>query len=366
MKKNIAFIIYSLNSGGAERVVSTLSNGLSNVYNVTIITIINTKPFYQLNDSVNVISCESNANNKNNFITSLTTNYNIYKNIKNICKNQSIDILIGFMTTTNILTILAAKRLKKPVIVSERIYPVFGKLSKFWRIMRRITYPKTDVLVVQTKPILEYFNSYIKTERLKILANPISSKLIEAKNNIHIPKENIILNVGRLTNQKGQDIVIKAFSQINPSNWQLHLVGEGPKRKEYTNLINQLGMKDKILLTGRNNEISRYYLRSKIFVFPSRFEGFPNALTEAMYMGLPSISTDCPTGPSELIKDGMNGFLTPLNDINLFSEKIKELIDNTEMRDQMGRNAAKSVIHLEENKVVKEWQKLISVTLNNS
>ncbi|CAN0605851.1 unnamed protein product, partial [Ectocarpus sp. 12 AP-2014] len=148
---------------------------------------------------------------------------------------------------------------------------------------------------------------------------------------------------------KGQDIVIKAFSQINPSNWQLHLVGEGPKRKEYTNLINQLGMKDKILLTGRNNEISRYYLRSKIFVFPSRFEGFPNALTEAMYMGLPSISTDCPTGPSELIKDGMNGFLTPLNDINLFSEKIKELIDNTEMRDQMGRNAAKSVIHLEEN-----------------
>ncbi len=365
MKENIAFVIYSLNSGGAERVVSTLSNGLSNKFNVTIITLIDTVPFYKLNDNINVISCGKAVNTKNNFISSLQANFQLYSSIKEICKNQSIDIIIGFMTTTNILSILAARNLKIPVIISERIYPAFGKLSKFWRVMRRVTYPKANILVVQTKPILEYFNAFMKIEKLKILANPISSTLQEAKDNIQIPKENIILNVGRLTNQKGQEIAIRAFSSVNPQDWQLHLVGEGPKRKEYEELISKLKMTDKIKLIGRDNNISNYYLKSKVFIFPSRFEGFPNALTEAMYMGLTCISTNCPTGPSELIEDGVNGFLTPLDDVTLFAEKIKELISNPELSERMGIKAAVSVSHLEENKVVEQWQQLINESLKN-
>jgi len=366
MKENIAFVIYSLNSGGAERVVSTLSNGLSNKFNVTIITLIDTDPFYELNENVNVISCGKTATTQGNFIGSLQANFKLYIGIKEICINQSIDIIIGFMTTTNILSILVAKKLKIPVIVSERIYPAFGKLNKFWRVMRRLTYPKADTLVVQTKPILDYFNAFMKIEQLKILANPISYALQEAKNNLQIPKENIILNVGRLTQQKGQEIVIKAFANLNPANWQLHLVGDGPKKEVYSTLIKKLGMEEKIVLAGRNNQISSYYLRAKIFVFPSRFEGFPNALTEAMYMGLPCISTDCPTGPSELIENGINGFLTSIDDTSMFAKKMEKLIYNTELIERMGINAAKSVLHLEETKVVKKWQKLIIETLQNS
>ena len=231
--------------------------------------------------------------------------------------------------------------------------------------MRRVTYPKANILVVQTKPILKYFNAFMKIEKLKILANPISSTLQEAKDNIQIPKENIILNVGRLTNQKGQEIAIRAFSSVNPQDWQLHLVGEGPKRKEYSSLIRKLGMEDKILIIGRDNQISSYFLRSKIFVFPSRFEGFPNALTEAMYMGLPCISTNCPTGPSELIEDGVNGFLTPVDNIEILAETINKLVCNTRLRQVIGLKAAESVSHLEENKVVKQWQQLINESLKN-
>ncbi|WP_396634856.1 glycosyltransferase family 4 protein [Maribacter sp. R86514] len=367
MKKNIAFLIYSLNSGGAERVVSTLANGLCNNFNVTIITLTKDKPFYQLKSNINLISCHENRVKSNNkLINSLQANFHIYKNIKKVCRNHSIDIIIGFMTESNVLAILTAKSIKIPVIVSERNYPPLANLSKFWKVMRKITYGKSNILVVQTKPILNFFKNYMKEEKIKILANPISKNHIEAKNNLSIEKENIILNVGSLNYQKGQDIAIKAFAKINPPNWQLHLVGEGPKRKEYTSMISELGMEDKIILTGRKNQISNYLLKAKIFIFPSRFEGFPNALTEAMYLGLPCISTDCPTGPTELIMNGVNGFLTPVDNIDILAETINELISNTRLRKEIGLKAAESVSHLEEHKVTKKWEKLIKQTLQNS
>ncbi|MEP2279025.1 glycosyltransferase family 4 protein [Maribacter sp.] len=367
MKKNIAFLIYSLNSGGAERVVSTLSNGLCNNFNITIITIINDKPFYKLKENIKVIACKDHKFRlKNKLLNSLKTNCYLYKDIKKICKNESIDIIIGFMTESNVLAIFTAKALKIPVIVSERNYPPLASISNFWKVMRRITYPKTNILVVQTKPIFDFFKNTMKEEKIKILANPISKNHSEAKKNLRIHKENIILNVGSLNRQKGQDIAIRAFAQVNAPNWQLHLLGEGPKRKEYTSLIKELEMEDKIILNGRNNYISNYLLKSKIFIFPSRFEGFPNALTEAMYMGLPCISTDCPTGPQELIKDGVNGFLTPVDNIEILAKTIDKLIRNKDLRQIMGQKAAKSVTHLEEDKVTKHWEKLINTTLQNS
>ncbi len=359
MKKNIAFVIYSLNSGGAERVVSTLANGLADKHNITIITLINDKPFYFINDRVNIVACKSSSKKSISFLASLKTNYQLYLSIKKISISHSINLLIGFMTTTNILTILVAKSLNIPVIISERIYPSFAKLSNFWRVMRRLTYPKANMLVVQTEPIMQYFKSFLPTEKLQILANPISSKHSEVRNNLQVQKENIILNVGRLTYQKGQDLAIKAFAQINPANWKLHLVGDGPKKNEYSNLISELGMNDKIELVGPNNQISQYYLKAQIFIFPSRYEGFPNALTEAMYMGLPSISSDCPTGPSELIKNGNNGFLIPVDNIEHLVSKLNLLMNDVTLRQKMGQKAADSVKHLEESKVVEKWSKLI-------
>ena len=366
MKKNVAFLIYSLKSGGAERVVSTLSNGLCIDYNITVITIIDTKPFYELNKNVNVIPCVNTTNIKKSFINSLKSNYGLYKKIKDICKDESIDILIGFMTSSNVLAILAARRSKIPVIISERNHPSFSGLSKFWKIMRRITYPKANILVVQTKPILDFFSSYVKKENLKILANPIAKDHVDAKNTVIVEKENIILNVGSLNYQKGQDIAIKAFARINPVDWQLHLVGEGPKKEEYKNLIKELRMENKILLIGRDNKISKYYLRSRVFIFPSRFEGFPNALTEAMYMGLPCISSDCPTGPSELIEEGQNGFLSPIDNVKMFADKLNILINDSSLRQELGINASKSVTQYEEKNITKIWKELISKTIQKN
>lgn len=201
--------------------------------------------------------------------------------------------------------------------------------------------------------------------KLKILPNSISSIHKKTRNKANIAKENIILSVGRLSHQKGQEIAIKAFAHINPKDWELHIVGEGPKREEYEMLINQLRMKDNIKLIGRNRHISEYYLKSGIFIFPSRFEGFPNALTEAMFMELPCISADCPRGPSELITDNENCFLVPIDDSKLLATKIKELIANETLRREMGCKEAKSVVHLTELMVVSQWKELIDQTFNS-
>ncbi|MEP2689890.1 glycosyltransferase family 4 protein [Maribacter dokdonensis] len=365
MKKRIAFVIYSLNSGGAERVVSTLANGLSNYFEITIITLTNIKPFYPLDEKINVINCLDNINPSKNFLESLITNYKLYRQIRLIAKDLSIDLLIGFMTNTNILTVLAANKLKIPVLISERINPDFSTLPKFWGIMRKLTYPHANYLIIQTEPIKRYFEKFVKKNKLIILPNPISSVHKVCKEKVILPsKENIVLSVGRLSNQKGHDVAIKAFSKVNPNNWQLHIVGEGPKRKEYEDLISKLQMTEKIKLIGRNNNISNYYLKSKIFIFPSRFEGFPNALTEAMYMGLPCISTDCPTGPSELINNGQNGFLISVDDVESLSNNLEKLIYDSQSRLILGENAVVSVKHLEEEKVVNQWSKLILSSLN--
>lgn len=268
------------------------------------------------------------------------------------------------MTQANVLTVLSGKKNGVPTIISERNNPQLDFTPKFWKILKKLVYPLTDKLVVQTNPIADFYKPYIPQKKIEVIQNPIAQLYTDRKSDTQKPpKENIILHVGRLSEQKGQEIAIKAFTELNLKNWELLLIGEGPKRKEYEELIELLGMQDKIKLLGRIKNVSHYYLKSSIFVFPSRYEGFPNALTEAMYMGLPCISANCPTGPSELIQSGHNGFLIPIDDICQLKEKIRQLTDNKQLREEVGENAHLSVKQLEEDNISNVWQNLIERAL---
>lgn len=357
-KKTIAFVIHSLSSGGAERVVSTLSNELAEEYNIIIINFIANTPFYALKDTIKVVHCNHDFKPSKNVWQAIKLNFGFYQKIKGVFKTENIDLGIGFMTTANILTILAAKALRTPVIVSERIDPTHTKTPFVWRQLKKWTYPKTDYLVVQTEPIKKFYSTLVSDQKLVILPNPISTELISRKK-VDETNVNTILNVGRLTDQKGQDILIKAFANLNPMEWKLLIVGEGPKREEYQKLINNLQMEDKIFLEGKTNNISDYYNKADIFAFTSHFEGFPNALIEAMYMGLACISTDCPTGPSELIKDGENGFLIDVNDQKALEKKLSILMNNNELIETFSESAKSSVQKFKVKNVIKSWKEII-------
>uniref|UniRef100_UPI00404AF2C4 glycosyltransferase family 4 protein n=1 Tax=Gelidibacter sp. TaxID=2018083 RepID=UPI00404AF2C4 len=364
MKKvNLAFVISSLNPGGAERVLSILANELIEDYNITIITLYKSEPFYKLNNNILVEYCQQLYIDNPTKWQSLTNHIKLFYKLFKIIRKHKIEICIGFMTTSNIYVTLASKLKRMPCIISERIHPEHYDIGKFWNFVRKKTYPLATKLVVQTQSIKSYFEAYMKRDQLVIIKNPLAPELT-AKRNLKITKNQIILNIGRLDYQKNQDLLIKAFANIKNDDWRLHIIGEGVNRKVYEDLIKSLNIENKVNLLGNKTDVDTYYNESSIFVFSSRFEGFPNALTEAMYFGLPCISTDCPSGPSELIKDGINGFLTPVENQQALEKKLQNLMDDASLREMLSKNAIKSTEEFQSEIIANQWKSIINKLLN--
>lgn len=363
-RKKIAFVINTLKSGGAERVVSILSNELVDEYEITIITLSKMTPFYTLDDRIAVVPCLDRILPSANFLQSIRTNRRLALRIRTILSGFQADLCISFMTTTNILCCWAAGKLGIPVIISERNNPQFEDehLSRFWKIMRRMYYPKADKVIVQTKGIMDYFASWLPLQNLAIIPNPINPDFSYEP---PAEREQIVLNVGRLSYQKGQEYLIEAFTSLQLDDWKLFIIGEGPRRSELEQLVRDLKMQDRIFLPGRTAEIDAYYLKSSIFAFSSKYEGFPNALMEAMYFGLPCVSFDCPTGPSELIEDGVNGFLVPVGDSEQLADRLRQLSADKALRARIGAKAHESQERFTLKFVIKDWKRIIEAQLKS-
>ena len=157
-----------------------------------------------------------------------------------------------------------------------------------------------------------------------------------------------------MTHRKGQRYIIEACARINDPDWKFVFLGEGEDRKNLEKLIEDLKVGDKVELMGSVKNVDEWLLESSIFVFPSFLEGLPNALIEALSAGLPCISFDCDTGPRDLIQDGENGFLVPVGDIDLFTLRIRELMNDKELRNKFSAKAIDSTDRLNVDKISKE------------
>jgi GalNAc-alpha-(1->4)-GalNAc-alpha-(1->3)-diNAcBac-PP-undecaprenol alpha-1,4-N-acetyl-D-galactosaminyltransferase len=362
-KKKIAFLIYNLGPGGAERVLSTLANNFSDSFDVHVITIVKTNFFYPLNQSIKKHNCRENEIIKSNIFSSLAENFRLYKKIKFILKHEQINLLIGFMTTSNVLGCLAAKSLKIPCIISERTNPHFGKSNFFWRNLVKYSYPKANYIAVQSQSVKNFYKKIADENKIIILPNPLSKELCISKK-IDQNRDNVILNVGRLIKSKNQDLLIKAFSKVNNENWTLIFVGDGPLLEEYKKIANDLNLDEKVKFVGKTNDVATYYNTSKIFVFTSKYEGFPNALIEAMYFELACVSTDCPSGPSEMINHEESGFLIPVGNQNLLETYLKKLMKNESLRISIGKKGYEKSTDFEEITVANKWKSLIEKLIN--
>lgn len=360
--KKIAFIISSLSSGGAERVVSNLSNGLIENFEIIIITFEKSEPFYELDKRIKVISCIEKIKPSNFIIQSLNLNFLLAKKIYQTFKNENIHLAIGFITSANILTTIAAKIYGIPCIISERNNPMFENVPRLWVFMRNIIYPMANTLVVQTNGVKKLYEKSIKSKKIVILPNPIANKLSELRD-INSKKEKLILTVGRLNKNKGHTDIIKIFSSINNDIWKLLIIGDGEEKQNLLGLIKNLNLNNKVKIISSIKQIDKYYNISSIFVFASKSEGFPNALLEAMHFGLPCVAFDCDFGPSELIKDSSNGFLIPLGETNAFKRKLMELIYNATLRQKLSLNAIKTTELYMFDTVINDWRKLINTLL---
>lgn len=363
MKKTrrIGFVIHSLNAGGAERVLTELANELVTKQEVVIITLIKCVPFYSVNPKIKIAHCSNGEVYSKNGVQAILNNLKYVRKIYSIIKDEKINLIIGFTTSANVMSVLASKTAKIKCIISERNNPILAPPNKFWTVLRNFTYRYANYLVVQTENNKSFYSQILPKDKIIIIANPIGSIFETERKLPRFDKiKKSIISVGRLNSNKSQDLLIKAFANIPNDEYNLKILGDGPKKDNYIELTKDLSIENKVEFLGNINDISKYYNNATIFVFTSKSEGFPNALMEAMYFGLPCISTNCPNGPSDLIQDGINGFLIEVDNRHQLEEKLTHLMNHENIRQELSRNAILSTKKFEMKFIVKAWEKYIN------
>ena len=354
--RKIAIVIGNIKYGGAERIAVYLANYFyKKGVEVTLISYTSQISIYKL-ESIKHISLQRNKKYRN----SITRFFSLIKDLRKCILQVKPDVVLGMMSYNGVAASLALLGTKIPVITSERIDPssttARTKVEKLF--IKFIFNYATKGLIFQTKEAQEYYSKRVQKKSV-IIPNPLFEDHLIGVNRPSQPTKRII-SVGRLVDQKNFKMLILAFKNLlnyHP-DYILDIYGEGNKREELNNLIKRNNLEDKVFLRGNTNKIFEKLQKSDMFVLSSDYEGMPNALIEAMAMGLPVISTDCKGGGARfLIQNGENGLLIPIGDEDALVKEMRKLIDNREFAEEhLGRNAIKIREILNGEKICGEWE----------
>jgi GalNAc-alpha-(1->4)-GalNAc-alpha-(1->3)-diNAcBac-PP-undecaprenol alpha-1,4-N-acetyl-D-galactosaminyltransferase len=262
------------------------------------------------------------------------------------------DAVLSFIDVSNVFTLLAAQGLGLRVVVSERTSPgVAHAVPQPWAALRRLCYPWAAEVVAQTRDAAEWL---AKKCRVRALVIPNALRPLPS---LTVPREPAIVAVGRLSSDKGFDILLRSFAQISAAfpDWKLFVIGEGPERAALTALRHELRLDERVEFVGQIQGIEAWLARAGLVVHPSRREGFPNAVLEAMGMGAAVISADCHSGPRELIVDGVNGRLVPVDDVATLARVMSELMAAPELRERLGQEALKTRETFAQGLIMERW-----------
>lgn len=342
--------------GGAERVMSILANewGKSNVETMILVTETDAVSKYNLSDKVTMISCFEEK--KKAKIPHLV----IIKRIREICKEWRPDVVISFYNDLCALTALAITGLHIPLIYSERNDPNRTNQGKIDRLYRKIIEIMSDKIVFQTTGAQRCYSKSVQ-EKSTVILNPLNTDGFPIHDFLHEKFE--IVSVGRLETQKNQKLLIDAFALIanDFQEYQLTIYGEGSLRKELEDYIKAKGLQERVFLPGSKNNIQEHIKDVSLFVLSSDYEGIPNALIEAMAIGLPCVSTDCsPGGARELIDDGVNGLITFCGDAKKLSDAMRMMLSNKSYAKACGIEALRIREKTDVKKISEDWLRYIS------
>jgi GalNAc-alpha-(1->4)-GalNAc-alpha-(1->3)-diNAcBac-PP-undecaprenol alpha-1,4-N-acetyl-D-galactosaminyltransferase len=354
----ICLVIHSLGIGGMERVMSIIANYIAEQNNAEVDLVLiglDRNIEYQLSDKVQVHRPPFSFSNSRRTYDTVRTMIFLHRKLKELKPN----CVLSFGEMWNNLVLISAIGTGCKVYISDRSKP--GKdLGRLHNKLRDFLYPKASGYVAQTNLAAQLCRSDKWNENIKVIGNPIN-RIPKSSDS---QKDNTVLFVGRLIKTKHVDQLIKIFHEIDNREWKLCIVGGDAKRlslsKELDKLVKKLGVGEQILLEGEQHNMAQYYNRSKIFAFPSSSEGFPNVIGEALSAGLPVVAYDCIAGPSDMINDGENGFLIELFNKEVFKRKLKLLMKDEELREEMSRKAKQSISKFESNKIAEEFYNFIT------
>ncbi len=355
------FLIPNLNSGGAERVAVQLSEQLSRMGNdVTIVMLRGEVQFYEPAGHVRVIALKLPHIP---VVSKLLRGMTVWGRLRHLYRKYETDVVIGFLNYSNIFAVASTMFSDTKVIISERNAPMeWDRHPEPFLRLRDFLYPKADAFYAQTPQAAEEARKRFGLARIRVINNPLKPLRIDAD----IRKEKLILNVGRLVPQKGQAMLLEAFAALDAPGWKLCILGEGELRTVLEEKARELGIGDRLVMPGEVRDVDTWLAKASVFAFPSLFEGIPNALIEAMASGLPAVSFDCETGPSDLIEHEKNGFLVPVGDVAALRRRLQRLIDDEALRSSMGAAAGKIAAMHDPREIASQLLSLCSEVVSDS
>ncbi len=357
----IAFVIPNLGPGGAERVASLLSNDwVGQGHAVTLLTFEEqgTEPFFTLDARVAVRRLASAEISHGN-AERLSSNIGRIAKLRAALKELRPDAVVAFMTEANVLAVAAAAGLRVPVVISERNQPDRPGLGRVHKLARRLTYPFASAVVVQTEAIADWVETRFNVP-VSVVPNPVPRAPHQAPHPASaLP---LLVSVGRLTAQKGFDLLIESFATLAAKHpdWRLTIYGEGPERGALERLIAAKGLTEKVSLPGIIKDIAGALRRAELFALASRYEGYPNALVEALAAGLPIVATACPGATEEILAHGLYGMLVPPENAAALAKALDTMMSSPDLRATYAQRAASSVTMLDVRVIGQRWLDLLS------
>ncbi len=348
--KRILFFIGALESGGAERVVSTLSGELAERgYSVEVVTYYDRELFYPLSDKVKYTPIQRE-----------TGTASPVKNLFFMRKyfKRNADCVLSFLAPFNMLCIASLLFSRLPLIVCDRNDPRKVPSNSVLRKARDILYRFATAVVLQTSNNKAYFSKKVQKKSTVIFNTVMVGDMAGAA--LKAEKSPRIVSVGRLMEQKNQVMLLNAFAAVHADypEYTLTIYGEGPMRERLEAHAAELGIADFVNLPGATGKVYEHYADAELFVLSSDYEGMPNALAEAMCVGLPAVSTDV-SGASDLIKNGESGIVCPVGDETAFASAMRKMLADDGLRRACAENAVQINDLLNREKIVGRWVEFI-------
>ncbi len=355
----IVFYLGSMNKGGAERVVSNITDFLAKKNHDTyIITTSAGESMYVLNSNVTHLKLDHKGEKINGRIK---RNKIRIERLNKYLEQIAPDVIISFLPEPTFKLMHLRDKIKAPIIISDRNDPKIEYRNPVYYYNMKKYYKKADGFVFQTEEAKGYFSKEIRKKSI-VISNPINSKFVNVKGRNHEIVEKTIITVGRLTEQKNQKLLIEAFKDVQKKypEYSVKIFGDGHLRESLNKTIEKNGLKGSVFLMGETENIIDELQKAYMFVMTSNYEGMPNALMEAMAVGVPVISTNCPCGgPKCLINNNENGILVHVNKKKELTNSMIKLIQNPDFANNMGENARKIVNRVNPEKIFDDWENYI-------
>lgn len=361
----LVFVIPSLACGGAERVAVTLSSALSSRgHDITVVTTTSRPDFYSLSPDVHRVRLDltkaepGSATSITKILRTVARFPRSLQSLREAIAEQRPDAVVSFMDQANILTL--ASQPTAPVIITEHTDPNQHALGTGWRLSRRALYRKASHLVSASNGVDQGF-SWLEPAARTVIPNPVAPPA-----DLPETEARQLVSLGRLVPSKQFDHLLGAFATARPSvpGWHLRIVGDGPDRERLEQLSTELGLGDSVTFVGAVKDPFPLLAQAELFALTSRYEGFGNVLVEALSVGTPVVSYDCPSGPAEIIQVGHNGHLVPPQNQDALSATLVSLMQDEAERSTLADNARSSVEHFLIDTVASRWETLLEQVAN--